>query len=122
MPDNVSLSGIPNFRLEVFENTGSAADRALSGRGLDHQFLHNAILCDERKALAASSHPETGSIELQAEGLRIGRISVCKHQYLAVRALTFSPGIHDEDIVYGHAGQSIDALRLEGCGVLNEPG
>ena len=63
MPDNVSLSGIPNFRLEVFENTGSAADCALSGRGLDHQFLHNAILCDERKALTASSHPETGSIE-----------------------------------------------------------
>src|SRR2546423_5870942 len=58
---------------------------------LDLNVLGNAILHDDREALATSAHAEATRIQLQAECLGVFAISVGEHQDLVADARGLAP-------------------------------
>jgi len=90
----------------------SWADLELPGC-LHVQLLDDAVVDHHGEALAAMAHAEATGIELQPEGPGELGITVSQHEDLVAHAPVLAPGVHHENVVDRHAGDSVDALRLD---------
>lgn len=82
-------------------------------RCLDSNMCRNAVLDDQCKALTTHAHPETRAIQYEIERFRVVPVAVGKHQHGIANVAIFAPGVHNENVIDGHAGHRIDALCLE---------
>src|ERR1700744_4048592 len=79
-------------------------------RRLDIDMLSLAVLDDEGEALAARSHAEARSVQLQSERLGVLAVAVGEHQDLVADVARLAPRVHHENVVDGGAGNGVDAL------------
>src|SRR5262245_10484550 len=108
-------------RLQLADRRFGARDLELPG-GLDVDLLDDAVLDDHREALVPRAEAELRAVHLEAELPRELAVTVREHHHLARGSLGLSPRVHHEGIVHGDAGDEVDALRLDGVGVLDVAG
>ena len=69
--------------------------------------------------MTAPAHTEARGVEFEAEGLDEFSVAVREHVDV-VGAGALLPGFHHENIVDRRACDGVDALRLEGVGLVHE--
>ena len=108
--------------LDVLQQIIGAGEFHLAGRVFDADAFDDAVVNDHAVALGANAEPATGRIEREAE--RLGEVGAAVGQELdlAFRTGCFLSGVHDEHIVDRGDRDGVDALGLDGVGVLDEAG
>ena len=81
-----------------------------------------AIFHHHGETLAAGPQAEPGAVQLQAQGGGVLAVAVGQHQHLVAGAGALAPGVHHKGVVDRHAGNGIDALGLDGVGIVDETG
>jgi hypothetical protein len=83
---------------------------------------NDAIVDDERETLSAHAHPPGAGIGLQAQGGYVLGVAVGEHHDLVADAAVLAPGVHDEYVIHGRKGNSVDTLGQDRVRVLYESG
>ena len=105
--------------LELTEHVLGGGYLELAGL-LDVHALGDAVLDDDREALAAHAHAEFARVELESQRARIFAVAVGEHQHLVADARGLAPGVHHEHVVDRHAGDGVDSLGVDLIGELHE--
>src|SRR5262249_8038156 len=108
--------------LELRQQTLATRNLALAGGVFDVELFDDAVLDEHRIALRASSEAVARTVERHVDGLGKFAVAVRQKIDLAFGAGRFLPGFHYEYVIDAGHRDRVDALRLDGRGVVQETG
>jgi hypothetical protein len=77
---------------------------------------------DHGKTLTAHAEPEAAAVHFETEGASVVAVAVGQHRHLVADLAVLAPGVHDEYVVYRHAGNDIDVPGHDFVGVFDKAG
>src|SRR5438105_1503578 len=111
----------PPYRSQRLEQRGGARDVGLAGRVLDGERLHHAVLDYHAVTLRSRAEAIARGVERHVD--RLGEVGIAVGQELdLVGTARLLPLVHDEAVVDRGDRDGVDALGLDGVGVLHEAG